>query len=281
MNRLATSLIKLASIVSLILTALLILGPLSFSVIKGVPVLLDALQDQEVQRSIALSMVTTVISTLLIMILASGTILSIAALQPLYNLTQSHRIGWFSQAIKTLLIAPVSLPHLTSGLIMLFFFGGLGIGPILERFGCEVVFTTRGIIVAQVAVNLPFVIEQLWAAYQTLDRKMLFQALTLNITGARLLFSIVIPTLRLELLTLHILCFSRVLGEYGAVMMVAGITRMKTEIIPTAIFLNTSTGNLNTALALSLILIGFSLILSVFHHLVIHAAQRSGRHAYR
>lgn len=54
--------------------------------------------------------------------------------------------------------------------------------------------------------------------------------------------------------------WSRALGEFGAVMMVAGSTRMKTEIIPTSIFLNMSTGDLDTAIGVATILIIISLI---------------------
>jgi len=53
--------------------------------------------------------------------------------------------------------------------------------------------------------------------------------------------------------------WSRALGEFGAVAMLAGSTRMKTEIIPTSIYLNMSTGDVDLAVGIAVILIIISL----------------------
>jgi len=53
--------------------------------------------------------------------------------------------------------------------------------------------------------------------------------------------------------------WSRALGEFGAVAMIAGSTRMKTEIIPTSIYLNMSTGDVDLAVGIAVILIIISL----------------------
>ncbi len=53
--------------------------------------------------------------------------------------------------------------------------------------------------------------------------------------------------------------WSRALGEFGAVAMIAGSTRMKTEIIPTSIYLNMSTGDIDIAIGIAVILIFLSL----------------------
>ena len=53
---------------------------------------------------------------------------------------------------------------------------------------------------------------------------------------------------------------SRALGEFGAVMMLVGVTRMKTETLATSIFLNMSTGYFDVACGVSIILIMVSMI---------------------
>ena len=52
-----------------------------------------------------------------------------------------------------------------------------------------------------------------------------------------------------------ILVWARALGEFGATLMLVGVTRMKTETLPGSIYLNVSTNDLNAALASAFILL--------------------------
>jgi molybdate transport system permease protein len=57
-----------------------------------------------------------------------------------------------------------------------------------------------------------------------------------------------------------IITWSKATGEFGAILMVAGATRMKTETLPIAVFLNLSTGDINMAIAAATILIIISVV---------------------
>jgi molybdate transport system permease protein len=53
--------------------------------------------------------------------------------------------------------------------------------------------------------------------------------------------------------------WARSLGEFGPILVFAGATRMKTEVLPTTIWLELSVGNIEGAIAVSLILVGLAL----------------------
>jgi molybdate transport system permease protein len=57
-----------------------------------------------------------------------------------------------------------------------------------------------------------------------------------------------------------VITWSKAMGEFGAVLMLAGATTMRTETLPIALYLNISTGDLNLAVAAATILILISLI---------------------
>ncbi|WP_353095099.1 hypothetical protein [Tissierella praeacuta] len=65
---------------------------------------------------------------------------------------------------------------------------------------------------------------------------------------------------RKYLISSSIIVWSRALGEFGAVIMLAEVTSMRTEVIPTAIFMNMSTGDLDIAIGVATILIFISII---------------------
>ena len=71
---------------------------------------------------------------------------------------------------------------------------------------------------------------------------------------------------RNAILMAAILTWSRAIGEFGATLMLVGVTRMKTETLPASIYLNISTGDNGMAMAAAIILLiisGAALMLSM------------------
>lgn len=242
----------------LFLIAILLMFPLLFGVFKGIPQLPDAFKDPEVLFSLQLSIKTSLASTVICIPLAL-----IATVFLYYSKIPAKA------TIKQLLTTPMSLPHIVLGIMILLFFGNQGIGPKLAPFGIDVVFTVQGILLAQVIINLPLVMEQIWAALSKIQDKEIFLAKSLGATGFNLERFIIYPSIKRDILAAVIMCFSRALGEYGAVMMVAGTTRMKTELLPTAILLNMSTGNMERALSIATILVLLAISLSFISKLFV------------
>lgn len=154
----------------------------------------------------------------------------------------------------------MSLPHIVSGIALLLLFGRMGIGDFLNNYlNIDFIFTRQGIILAQIFVNLPFAVKQTVTAFEDINKKVLFVAKTLGCNDIQVFLYIILPLLKNTLLSVIIMTWTRALGEYGAVIMVAGATKMKTEIIPTSIMLNMSTGDLDLAIGISAVLIIISI----------------------
>ena len=147
-----------------------------------------------------------------------------------------------------------------AGIALLLFFGTTPWGRILEEAGFAVVFTPLGIVVAQVFVNLPYLIRILRSSFVAINPRFEHVAKTLGCTEAGTFLQVTLPMARPGLVAGTIITWSKAMGEFGAVLMLAGATPMRTETLPLALFLNISTGDLNMAIAAATILILISLI---------------------
>lgn len=223
---------------------LFLMFPLIMLIIRGISAVPFCLKSKEILFSIFLSLETSLISTTFCILLA------VPSAYYIFNRQK------FKKSIMQIMYIPMSLPHIVSGIALLLLFGRMGIGDFLSSyFNIDFIFTKQGIVLAQIFVNLPFAIKLFLVSLEEINEKMLFVSRTLGCTRIQVFYYIIIPLLKNSLLSVIIMTWSRSLGEYGAVIMVAGATKMKTEIIPTSIMINMSTGNLDLAIGISTILI--------------------------
>ncbi|WP_027701709.1 ABC transporter permease [Metaclostridioides mangenotii] len=232
-----------------VLVLLFIVSPLGMLIIRGLSYVPVCLGSEEVKFAIVLSLKTSFISTVICLILAL----------PTSYFLHTKNIP-FKKLIVQVINLPMSLPHLVSGIALLLLFGKLGIGNGLQRiFNLDFVFTKQGIVLAQVFVNLPLTIKILNTALSESNEKMVFVARTLGCNSWQAFRHITLPNLKRGIISATVMTWSRALGEFGAVAMIAGSTRMKTEIIPTSIYLNMSTGDVDIAVGIAVILIIISI----------------------
>ena len=260
-------LFKAFFILILIVTSLFLIGPLVMLVKEGAGYIAPSLRHEEVIFSILLSLKTTVIATLICIVFAIPTA---------YRLYITG--GLFQRIMTNILYLPMSLPHLVSGMALLLLYGRHGIGDFLfNTFHIDFIFTRSGIVLALVFVNLPFAINMVLTTLEDSSRKMVFVARTLGCSEVQAFFRITLPTISRTLISVIVMTWSRALGEFGAVIMVAGTTRLKTEIMPTAIYLNMATGDLDLASGISVILIIISLTSLLIFELLMPAKKRKRR----
>jgi molybdate transport system permease protein len=213
------------------------------------PALAASLASPEIRFAILLSLATSVISTLLCIAFAIPVAYALA------------RYQFFGKRIATLaLTLPLTLPPLVAGIALLLFFGTTPWGRTLEEAGIAVIFTPLGIIVAEVFVNIPYMIRILRSTFSTINPRYEYVAKTLGCTETGAFFHVTLPMARSGLLAGTVITWSKAMGEFGAVLMVAGATTMRTETLPIALYLNISTGDLNLAVAAATILILISLL---------------------
>ena len=228
-------------IISIILLTLVTWSPL--------PALAASLANPEIQFAILLSLVTSVISTLVCIAIAVPTA---------YALVRYQFPG--KKIANLVLTMPLTLPPLVAGIALLLFFGTTPWGRALENAGFEVIFTPLGIIVAEVFVNLPYMIRIQRSAFSAINPRYEYVAKTLGCTDTGAFLQVTLPMARNGLLAGTVITWSKAMGEFGAVLMLAGATMMRTETLPIALYLNISAGNLDLAVAAATILILISLV---------------------
>ena len=213
------------------------------------PALISSLENPEIRFAILLSLVTSVISTAICIAIAIPVAYALA------------RYEFFGKRVATLaLTLPLTLPPLVAGIALLLFFGTTPWGKALDQAGFAVIFTPLGIIVAEVFVNIPYMIRILQSTFSAINPRYEHVAKTLGCTETGAFCHVTIPMARHGLLAGAVITWSKSMGEFGAVLMVAGATTMRTETLPIALYLNISTGDLTLAVTSATILILISLV---------------------
>lgn len=155
--------------------------------------------------------------------------------------------------VDTILDFPIVLPPLVSGVALLIFFGPV-MGNALASVGLRVVFTPLGVVVAQWFMTLPFATRLFREAFEAVDPRYENIARTLGCGPFGVFLKVTLPMARRGIASGTALAWARSVGEFGATAMLAGVTRMKTETMAAAVFLNMSIGELDIAVAVSAML---------------------------
>ncbi|MET0018221.1 ABC transporter permease subunit [Oscillibacter sp.] len=256
MNRRKHNIFQSACMLLTLLTILFIGGNIAVIAFRGIRSLPECLHQPETLFAVYLSIKSACISSILCFLL------SIAVS---YVLTKTR--FFCREAIEILLELTMSLPNIVLGLSMLILFSS-PLGKALKSAGFPVVFNSSGIILAQLVVNLPFAVKLTSTAFRGVDQKLERVAGLLGATQGKCFFTILLPLCKNTLISAFILVWSRALGEFGATLMLVGVTRMKTETLPASIYLDVSTNNLGGALASAFILLLISAVsLGIANHL--------------
>jgi molybdate transport system permease protein len=230
--------------IAVCVVALLFVGSaIGAIVVAGVSHFGEAISSAEVLFSLQMSFTTSTISTAFCLMVALPTA---------YALTRTNMP--MKRIAEVLLELTLSLPYILLGFALLLIFSS-PLGAALKSVGLRVVFEVPGIVFAQLIVNLPFAIRMVRTAFGGLDPRMEFVAKTLGATPGEVFRTIMVPQCRNSLISTFVLTWARGMGEFGATLMLVGVTRMKTETLPGSIYLNISTGNNDTAMATAMIML--------------------------
>ncbi len=145
--------------------------------------------------------------------------------------------GPLATALRILVLVPVVLPPVVSGLLLLSAFGRRGLlGPILESVGIVLPFTIGATILAAVFVALPFYVLAAESGFRDLSATMLDAARTLGTPLDRLLDRVGLRNARGAVAAGLALAAARALGEFGATITFAGNVEGATRTLPLATF---------------------------------------------
>jgi len=205
-----------------------------------------ALVSREIIYAVILSLVTATAATGISMIIAIPVAYTISKTQ-----------FWGKDIIDSLLDLPIVISPIALGAALLVFFN-TGVGAAINA-NIRFVFAIPGIILAQIIVVSALAIRLLKATFDGIDPRYEHVGRTLGCSKPEAFFRIVMPLAKNGLISACILTWARAIGEFGATVMLAGATAMKTETLPIAIFLSFASGDVSKAIAVIFILIAIAI----------------------
>ncbi len=159
---------------------------------------------------------------------------------------------------------PFAVPTLVTGLMLVVLYGPQGLaGAWLEQHGIQLIFAKPGIVLALLLVTYPFVIRSVQPGLLELERDQEEAAYTLGASKWIAFWRIVLPTILPAVLTGALLTFSRALGEFGSVVIVAGNIPGQTLTAPVHIYGQIEFDNQRAASAMSILILALSFSLIV------------------
>lgn len=212
--------------------------------------LLEALRSKEIRYAVRLSLASATITA----------ILSVWVAVPLGYLLSRHEFPG-KRLLDALLDIPIVLPPLVLGLSLLILFQ-TPIGKGIDRV-VSVTYAVPSVVLAQFSVAAAFAVRTMRVTFDQLTPRREQVALTLGCTRAQAFWWVVLPEARQGVVAAGTLAWARALGEFGPVLVFSGATRLKTEVLPTTVFLELSVGNLTGAVAVSLLMVAAALVVLV------------------
>lgn len=214
----------------------------------------DALERPEIRAAFRLTLLSCTASA----------ILSLWVATPLGYLLSRYRFPgrWL---IDTLVDIPIVLPPLVLGLSLLILFhlsiGGWELEAWLrDRVGFSVTYRWPAVVLAQFSVACAFAVRTMRVTFDQISPRAEDVARTLGCTRSQAFLQIALPQAWRGMIAAATIAWARALGEFGPILVFAGSTRMRTEVLSTTVFLELSIGQLNAAVAVSLMMVAMAFL---------------------
>ena len=157
---------------------------------------------------------------------------------------------------------PFALPTAVAGITLATLFAQNGWdGQVLAKAGIEVAFTPLGIVVAMAFTSIPFVVRTVQPVLEELSPADEEAAVSLGASDARVFRKVIFPSLWPALVTGIALSFTRSLGEFGAIIFIAGNTPYVSEVTSLMIFVRLQEYDYAAASAIASMVLLVSLVL--------------------
>lgn len=222
-------------------------GPQEAAARRDANPIMAALRKPAIRYSIKLSLISCTVTA----------IASLWVAVPLGYLFSRHRFAG-RELLDAVLDIPIVLPPLVVGISLLIVFQYLPRGV-----RDAVVYEIPAVILAQFMVACAFAVRTMRATFDQIDTRPEDVARTLGCSRAAAFGRVVIPQAWPGVLTAGTLAWARALGEFGPLLVFAGATRNKTEVLSTTVFLELSIGDLQAAVAVSVLMVMMALVVLI------------------
>ena len=200
------------------------------------------LASPDIQYAVKLSLISCCIST----IMALWVAVPIGYLMSRYEFRGKA-------LVDALLDIPIFLPPLVIGLSLLIMFRQTFLSGIDDHWAISL--HIPAVIIAQFSVSTAFAVRSLRETFDEISPRTEQVALTLGCNRSKAFWMVVIPEARHGLLNAGTLAWARSFGEFGPILIFAGSTRQRTEVLPVSVHLEHSAANTAGAIGVSLLMI--------------------------
>jgi sulfate transport system permease protein len=171
----------------------------------------------------------------------------------------------------------VTVSPIIAGLIFVLLFGRQSsLYPFLHSHGMDIIFAVPGIIIATVFVTFPFISQELIPVLTAQGTDEEEAAALMGAKGFTIFRKVTFPHIKWALLYGIVLCTARAMGEFGAVSILSGHLRGKTNTMPLYIELLYQGYDFTGAFAVSSLLVAMAVIILVLRSVLEYKGNKSG-----
>lgn len=195
----------------------------------------------------------------------------------IFGVSAAWAITKFEFRGKSFLITLIDLPFavspVISGMVFVLLFGMQGyFGKWLAEHDVRIIFAIPGVILATIFVTFPFVARELIPLMKSQGKEAEEAALVLGAGGWRTFWHVTLPNIKWGLIYALIQCNARAMGEFGAVSVVSGHIRGKTNTIPLHIEILYNEYNFTAAFAVASLLTFLAVLTLILKKLLSYKA---------
>lgn len=237
---------------------------------QGFAVYAEAISDKYTVKALLLTLEAAVTATVI------NTIFGLFAA---WLLTKFHFRG--KKLLGSLIDLPVTVSPIIAGLIFVLTFGRQSIiYPLLEKLDIKIVFAVPGIILATVFVTFPFISRELIPVLEAEGTDEEEAAALMGAGGFAIFRKITFPHIKWAFLYGVVLCAARAMGEFGAVSVLSGHLRGKTNTLPLHVEILFNEFKYVPAFAVSSILVMTAIVILVIRSVVEYIGKRESENVH-
>jgi len=193
-----------------------------------------------------------------------------ALMATVFNLFYGLLMAWIlvryrfpgRRLLDAMMDLPFALPTAVAGIALTALLAKNGwVGSLVAPFGITIAYTELGIAVAMAFVSFPFVVRTVQPVLEEFDYELEEAARTLGAKERQIFLRVILPHIAPGLLAGCALAFSRCLGEFGAVIFIAGNMPLKTEVAPLLVFIRLEEFDYPAASAIACVILLSSFVL--------------------
>lgn len=257
--------VSLVFIITMLVIPMIVLIVYAFK--DGLTKYIEAITDTYTIKALRLTIIATITAV---------------AINTFFGLFASWAVTKFyfkgKQLLLTLIDIPFAVSPVIAGLIFILTFGRIGWAyGFLEAHDIQIVFAVPGVIIATIFVTFPFISREIIPVLNAQGRDEEEAAALMGASGFSIFRKITLPHMKWALLYGIVLCSARAMGEFGAVSVLSGHLRGKTNTLPLHVEIIYNEFKLSAAFAVSSILVVLAVIILILRNIVEYKAKRGGR----